>query len=65
MEYVENGDLAMYLAEKGESARQDASEISIQLLESLEFLHKMGVCHHDLKPQVRLLNLIILLILIS
>jgi serine/threonine protein kinase len=55
----------MYLAEKGESARQDASEISIQLLESLEFLHKMGVCHHDLKPQVRLLNLIILLILIS
>ncbi|KAH0603182.1 uncharacterized protein H6S33_008186 [Morchella sextelata] len=51
MEYVENGDLAMYLAQKDESARQDASEISIQLLESLEFLHKMGVFHRDLKLQ--------------
>lgn len=55
MEYMPDGDLAMYLADDSRGARRDAREITTQLLEGLEFLHENEMCHRDLKPQVCLL----------
>lgn len=54
MEYVEGGDLGLYIEECGATtgAKDDIGEITSQILEGLAVLHQEGICHPDLKPQV-------------
>lgn len=68
MEYLELGDLGTYMVDEQQTAKENAQEITQQILEGLEALHKEGICHRDLKPQVRTLLVVIpptLVLLIS
>lgn len=53
MEYLERGDLGQYLTANPIKAKGEVQEIATQLLEGLVVLHERGICHRDLKPQVR------------
>lgn len=53
MEYIPYGDLGDYIKDEG-TARPHAREMTKQILEALVVLHAEGICHRDLKPQVRL-----------
>lgn len=53
MEYIKYGDLSDYITD---DTREDVKEIATQVLEGLVVLHAEGICHRDLKPQVRYLQ---------
>lgn len=53
MEYLEHGDLTQYIKDDAVKARTEAKEITTQLLNGLVVLHERGICHRDIKPQVR------------
>lgn len=53
MEYMVNGDLGQYMESVGSHIREEAKEISRQVLHGLVVLHAKHICHRDLKPQVR------------
>lgn len=56
MEYIEKGDLSKYIKNQKEKARSGAKEIAPQVLEGLAVMHARGICHRDLKLQVRYLS---------
>lgn len=53
MEFVEHGDLGEYIKEYAAEAKAMVKQIASQILEGLVVLHERGICHRDLKPQVR------------
>lgn len=53
MEYIWCGDLSKYIKEHKNEARAGAKDIASQVLEGLAVMHARGICHRDLKPQVR------------
>lgn len=58
MEYLELGDLFMYLYKKGPVPplpEAEAKEITYQILDGLSMMHENGFAHRDLKPNVGLL----------
>lgn len=52
MEYIQDGDLGQDLKQSGCYSSYNTSEFTWQLLEGLEALHQMNICHRDLKPPV-------------
>lgn len=52
MEYVEHGDLDMYLNAYPAKAKTEAKEITRQILKGVTVLHDKQICHRDLKPKV-------------
>ena len=55
MEYIGNGNLKTYLGElRGKSPVEEkhAGNITMQLLHGLDFMHKEGYTHRDMKPSV-------------
>ncbi len=50
LEYIDGGDLASYLKEKGRLPIDEAAKIIIPVAEGLAFAHGQGIVHRDLKP---------------
>lgn len=53
MEYIEHGDLAQYIDKHGKPEETVVKAITKQILNALVIMHERGICHRDLKPQVR------------
>lgn len=49
-EYAPDGSLEQWLRQNGKMSVQQAVEITIQILDGLEFLHSRKIIHRDLKP---------------
>lgn len=52
MEYLEHGDLSIYLKTHGRVPEGTILNIITQVLHGLVVLHERNICHRDLKPQV-------------
>ena len=52
MEYFQYGDLHKFIPNSGPCTESGAKMITMQLLEGLDIMHKIGFTHRDLKPQV-------------
>lgn len=51
MEYVDGPDLKAYLRRVGRLEPDDAERIAIQVCDALEYAHRHGIIHRDVKPQ--------------
>ena len=51
MEYAEGGELFNYIIEKGYLSEEESRNIFQQLIDTIDYLHHMGICHRDLKPE--------------
>jgi len=51
MEYVEGETLKELVRRRGRLSGSEAVRISLQLLAALEFAHRAGIVHRDVKPQ--------------
>jgi len=51
MEYVEGETLKDYIRRQGRLSGNEAVRVSLQLLAALEFAHRNGIVHRDIKPQ--------------
>jgi serine/threonine protein kinase len=51
MEYAKGGDLLDYINTQGPIPEKKARRIFKQLLQSLQFLHRAGYVHRDVKPE--------------
>ena len=56
MEFACNGELFDYIKTKGKLVEAEASRIFGQILLGIEYLHKMGIVHRDMKPENLLLD---------
>jgi serine/threonine protein kinase len=52
MEYLEYGDLSVYLSNSDAFPELDVQAIVFQILEGISFMHDNYFAHRDLKPQV-------------
>ena len=55
-EYCSGGELFEYVSNKDKLDEAEAKEFFSQILSGLEYLHKMGICHRDLKLENLLLD---------
>jgi beta-lactam-binding protein with PASTA domain/predicted Ser/Thr protein kinase len=51
MEYVEGETLKDYIRRQGRLSGNESVRVSLQLLAALEFAHRNGIVHRDIKPQ--------------
>lgn len=56
MEYADSGELFDYIVNHGRINERDACRFFHQIVESLDYVHKLKVCHRDLKPENILLE---------
>lgn len=56
LELVTGGELFDKIVQVGKLNEQQARFYFQQLVEGIEYCHKLGVCHRDLKPEVRHCN---------
>ena len=50
MEFVSGGDLMDFVAAHGPVGEDAGREITRQILDAVQYIHKMGISHRDLKP---------------
>ena len=50
MEYSEKGDLTKYIEKQRRLSEQESCKLFVELLSSVEYLHKCGCAHRDIKP---------------
>jgi serine/threonine protein kinase len=50
MPYIPTGTLKTYLAQEGQLPLDEAARIFIRLAEALDYAHRQGVIHRDIKP---------------
>ncbi len=53
MEYFPLGDLQQHMNNTGPMAEEDVRVIVYQVLEGLDYMHREGFAHRDVKPGVR------------
>lgn len=51
MEFCPNGELFQFIVDRGSLTEEEARPLLRQILETIEFVHSMGVSHRDLKPE--------------
>ncbi|OHT09168.1 CAMK family protein kinase [Tritrichomonas foetus] len=51
MEFCPNGDLFQYVVDRNKLTENEARPIARQILETMQYLHSMGVSHRDMKPE--------------
>ncbi len=56
MQYMENGQLFDYIVKKRRIPEIQARKMFHQLLDGIEYMHKVGIAHRDLKPENILLS---------
>jgi serine/threonine protein kinase len=57
LELVTGGELFDKIVQVGKLSEEQARFYFQQLVEGVEYCHKLGVCHRDLKPEVRMLEI--------
>ena len=55
LELVTGGELFDKIVQVGKLTEDQARFYFQQLIDGVEYCHKLGICHRDLKPEVRLL----------
>jgi len=56
MEYAEGGELFDYIIKKDHLSEAETRNIFHQIIDAIDYMHKMGICHRDLKPENILLD---------
>ena len=56
MEFCPNGELFQFIVDRQRLSEPDAQPIFRQILETLEYIHSMGVSHRDMKPENLLID---------
>jgi 5'-AMP-activated protein kinase catalytic alpha subunit len=56
MEHAPNGELFDHIVEKGRLTEQEACKYLQQILDGVEYIHKLNFVHRDLKPENLLLD---------
>lgn len=56
MEYCQHGDLHTYLLKVNMISMDETKELSRQILEAVEQMHRNDFVHRDLKPGVSLVD---------
>ena len=51
MEFCPNGDLFQYVVDRDRLSEDEAKPIIKQILETMNYIHSMGVSHRDMKPE--------------
>ncbi|KRX02217.1 Protein kinase-like domain [Pseudocohnilembus persalinus] len=57
MEYAPSGELFNYIVKRQRVREKDGARILLQIIDAIEYLHKMGIVHRDLKPENLLLDM--------
>lgn len=57
LEKINGGELFNRIVRKGKLGQNETKEITIQLLEGLQYLHSLDIVHRDLKPENILLSI--------
>ena len=50
MEYISGGDLGGYIHKHGRMDEPLAQEVTRQILLGVQYIHRMGITHRDIKP---------------
>lgn len=56
LELVTGGELFDYIVKEGRFSEEKARHYAQQLVEGVDYCHRMGICHRDLKPENLLLD---------
>lgn len=56
MEYVEGGNMYQFCKKNKQLGEENSKRIFLQLLDVLEYMHRNGVCHRDIKLENILIN---------
>jgi serine/threonine protein kinase len=56
LEYLQHGDLGHYLRNTGKMNEKTASNVVFQIANALDYLHRSGIYHRDVKPDNVLLG---------
>ena len=56
LEYCPGGELFKLIVQRKRLLEVEAQPIIYQVLDALEYIHKLGVCHRDIKPENILLD---------
>ena len=56
LEYASEGELFQYVVAKGKLSEAETMHFFRQIIYGLEYLHSLGICHRDMKPENILLD---------
>ena len=56
MEFAEKGELFNYIIQKKRLNELESLKFFHQIIDAVDYMHKLGICHRDLKPENMLLD---------